>query len=275
MGSAENMQDLNITEAWIDIENITEKGKIFAKHWQVNSHQQHTPIILLHDSLGSVQLWRDFPEQLAQTTERDVIAYDRLGFGQSSAHPSTLALDFVSDEAQQCFAHVLQYFQIQNFIVMGHSVGGGMATCCATTYPTRCQALITLSAQSMVEERTLNGIRQAKVAFQQDGQIDRLKKYHGEKAQWVLNAWTETWLSEQFSTWRLDDFLQQVHCPLLCMHGEFDEYGSIEQPQRFVQQTKGSSQLQIIQGAYHMPHKEKPEQVLKLIQDFLIDQHII
>nr|WP_228256826.1 alpha/beta hydrolase [Acinetobacter sp. WCHAc060033] len=258
--------DMQTAESWID---LTAHLQLYVKSWTPEQLQHQIPIILLHDSLGSVALWRDFPEQLAQMTGRKVIAYDRLGFGQSSANPETLKVDFVSTEATTHFAKVLEHFNIQDFIVMGHSVGGGMASCCAAHYQDHCKALITMSAQAMVEELTLSGIREAKVMFQQAGQLDRLKKYHGEKAQWVLNAWTETWLSPEFKDWSLDSFLHQVHSPLLVIHGELDEYGSLAQPQRFMDHTQGKSQQEIILGAHHMPHNEQPELVLSLIQGFL------
>lgn len=263
-----------VSESWIDVPS-QQNIKLYVKTWTPQSLHNTTPIILLHDSLGSVQLWRDFPEQLAQITQRKVIAYDRLGFGQSSANPHTLTFHFVAEEATNSFTEILKQFDIQNFIVMGHSVGGGMATCCAAYYPERCKALITMSAQAMVEAKTISGICEAKVMFQQEGQLDRLKKYHGEKAQWVLDAWTETWLSDEFQTWQLDDYLKQVHCPLLTIHGELDEYGSVAQAQRFIDNTAGPSQINIISGAHHMPHKEQPEVVLEIIRDFLKAKNII
>ncbi len=182
---------------WLHL-NHDEKQQIFIQSWIPIGKHHHTPIIMFHDSLGCVDLWRDFPAQLAEVTQRQVIAYDRLGFGQSPAYPHVLAHDFVMTEAQQIFKQLLEQLNIQKFIVMGHSVGGGMAAVCAALYPEQCISLITIAAQSHVEALTLSGIREAKAMFEQAGQLDRLKKYHGEKAQWVLNSWTETWLSEAF-----------------------------------------------------------------------------
>lgn len=165
----------------------TPQGMLFAQSW--TPKQTHgAALVLLHDSLGCVALWRDFPLQLAQATGRTVIAYDRLGFGASAAHPSTLPTSFVADEAHQGFAAVLAHFGLHTFVALGHSVGGGMAVCCAATYPRQCQALITIAAQAFVEDRTLAGIRQAQAEFTQPGAMDRLAKYHGAKADWVLHA---------------------------------------------------------------------------------------
>lgn len=266
------MNTLHTQEAYIPFD---ENGRhIYLKQWTPPQLSSSVPIILLHDSLGSVALWRDFPEHLAMQMRRVVIAYDRLGFGQSSAHPSTLDHQFVATEAKTGFAQVLQHCQIDDFIVMRHSIGGGMAMCCAAQYPSRCQAVITIAAQSIVEDQTLAGISEAKQLFQHPQHFQRLQKYHGEKAQWVLDAWTETWLSTAFRNWNLQAYTTQVKSPLLVIHGEFDEYGSLLQPQTLIQTTGGPSQLEIIANTQHMPHKEQPALVLKHIQQFLQAQPI-
>ena len=116
------MNTLHSQAHWI----ATAQGKLFAQEW-APLQAQGAPIVLLHDSLGCVALWRDFPAQLAQATGHRVIAYDRLGFGRSDAHPGLLRLGFVEDEAQQGFTALRDYFGLGDFIVFGHSVGGGMA----------------------------------------------------------------------------------------------------------------------------------------------------
>ncbi len=244
--------------------------KIYVKTWRlIEGDKNLAPIILMHDSLGSVDLWRDFPEQLAAATGRSVYAYDRLGFGQSSAHLDHLKTDFVLTEAQQVFKAVIDHFNLNNFVIMGHSVGGGMSVVIAAAYPEQCVGLITIAAQYEVEELTLAGIREAKSGFAQSGQLERLARYHGDKAQWVLNAWTETWLSPIFHDWNLADQLSGVYCPALVIHGELDEYGTTAQPQQIFQGVSGQAELQILEGLHHMPHKEQPELVIALIADFV------
>lgn len=259
------MDKIQESSAFIEIGN----QEIHVKTWQpVDGGQNLAPIILMHDSLGSVDLWRDFPAQLAAATGRSVYAYDRLGFGQSSAHPDQLKTDFVLTEAQQAFKAVMDHFHLHRFVIMGHSVGGGMSVVIAAAYPERCAGLITIAAQYEVEELTLAGIREAKSGFAQPGQLERLARYHGDKAQWVLNAWTETWLSPVFRDWNLAAQLSGVHCPALVIHGELDEYGTTAQPQQIFQGVAGQAELQILEGLHHMPHKEQPELVTALIADF-------
>ncbi|HFL7938578.1 alpha/beta fold hydrolase [Pseudomonas putida] len=258
------MSDLHMREHWVD----TPQGKLFAQDW-TPLQAQGAPIVLLHDSLGCVALWRDFPAQLAQATGHRVIAYDRLGFGRSDAHPGSLRLGFVEREAQQGFAALRTYFGISDFIVFGHSVGGGMAVACAAAFASQCVGLITESAQAFVEARTLEGIRAADLQFAEPGQLQRLQRYHGNKAEWVLRAWVDNWLSEDFADWNLDAALAQVRCPLLSLHGDDDEFGSPAHPERLVALSGGAAAMQLLQGCGHVPHREQAEAVLKAVARFL------
>lgn len=124
-------------------------------------------------------------------------------------------MDFIADEARTYFPALRQQLGIQRFIAFGHSVGGGMAVNCASSYPEDCEALITIATQAFPEDRTLQGIIVAKEQFKDNKQIERLKKHHGEKARWVLDAWIETWLHPEFTTWSLETVLPKVICPVL------------------------------------------------------------
>ena len=243
---------------------VTPQGTLFAQVW-THDLAQGAPIVLLHDSLGCVALWRDFPAQLAQATGRTVVAYDRLGFGQSAPCPYTLPLSFVADEAQQGLAAVLQGLGLEDFVLLGHSVGGGMAVCAAAAYPGQCKALVTIAAQSFVEDRTTAGIRTAQQQFAQPGAMDKLAKYHGDKADWVLHAWTDSWLSEDFAQWRLEAVLPQVPCPTLVIHGERDEYGSAAHPQQIAHGVPGPATLALLPDCGHVPHREHTQRCLELI----------
>jgi pimeloyl-ACP methyl ester carboxylesterase len=258
----------SLTETRID----TPQGRIYVRRWQAPSAggaAAPAPIVLLHDSLGSVALWREFPQQLADATRRDVLAYDRLGFGQSDPCPGQLGPGFVAQEAETAFAAVHRGLGLEDFIVLGHSVGGGMATMVAARFGAQCRALVTESAQAFVEERTLQGIRAARDDFARPGQMDRLRKYHGDKAAWVLSAWVDTWLSEPFAGYRLDEALEQVRCPVLAIHGENDEFGSLVHPERIRDRASGPEEVEIVAGGGHVPHREQPERIAQRIARFL------
>jgi len=244
--------------------------RLFVRRWVPAEHVPHAhPIVLLHDSLGSVALWRDFPALVCAATARPVIAYDRLGFGQSSPSHGLPSHDFVAEEAQQGFAAVCAAFAIERCVVLGHSVGGGMALHCAAQAPGRVEAVVTISAQAFVEDRTREGIRAAKQLFADARQFERLSRYHGDRARWVLDAWTETWLAPGFAGWSLAAVLPEVRCPVLVLHGELDEYGSSAQPARIERETGGPVRVELLTGLGHMPHREQPEAIARRVAAFL------
>ena len=247
----------------------TPDGQLHVKRWQAQGGAAKAPLVLMHDSLGSVDLWREFPAQLAAATGREVIAYDRLGFGHSDPNPHRLQPSFVESEVEAGFTPLHQALGLGDFVMLGHSVGGGMAAMVAAAYGRQCQALITESAQSFVEDRTLQGIRAARDNFAQPGQLERLARYHGDKAAWVLSAWVDTWLSPPFAHYRLDAALRQVHCPVLAIHGELDEFGSLVHPENICTWAQGPCEAEIIAGGGHVPHRELPDRISSRIAGFL------
>lgn len=243
-------------------------GGLFVRKWSP-VQAQGSPIVLFHDSLGSVELWRGFPSALAARTGRVVFAYDRLGFGRSDPRDDTLGMGFIADEASTFFPALREQLGIGRFIAFGHSVGGGMAVHSAARCADDCAALITESAQTFVEERTLQGIRQATTLFADPAQVERLGKYHGAKARWVLDAWIDTWLSPGFADWSLDAVLPQVKCPVLAIHGADDEYGSPRHPERIGKLAHGPARVEVMPDTRHMPHREREAVVLDLVAEFL------
>jgi pimeloyl-ACP methyl ester carboxylesterase len=243
-------------------------GRIFVRRW-TPGHGKRVPIILLHDSLGSVDQWRDFPDALAAAAGSPVLAYDRLGFGRSTARVDRPSVDFISEEAAIFFPPMQRALGITRFSLFGHSVGGAMALVIAASQPAACEAVVTEAAQVFVEPRTLAGIRDAKAQFARPEQFQKIVRWHGERARWVLDAWTEVWLSHEFSRWSLDAVLGKVTCPVLAIHGDRDEYGSPEFPRRIASTVAGRSELAILTDCGHVPHREKKDEVLRLACGFL------
>lgn len=266
--SAVTPAEVNCEAIWIE----TPQGRLFARRWFAGDTDSTKPVIvLLHDSLGCVELWREFPQLLCQTTGLDVVAWDRLGFGQSDSYPGTLPLTFIEDEAERFFPLLRAALGIGRFIAFGHSVGGAMASACASRHGADCVALITESAQAFVEDRTLEGIRIAKAQFDAPGQLDRLRRYHADKAQWVLDAWTQTWLSPAFSDWTLESSVGPLHCPVLALHGDLDEYGSVLHPARIAALAGDAGTALILDGCHHVPHREDAARVLEKVCAYLRD----
>ncbi|GAB6049399.1 alpha/beta hydrolase [Hydrogenophilus islandicus] len=247
-----------------------EGGTLYVGQWLPESAQtggsaDGVPLLLLHDSLGSVGLWRDFPAQLAQALSRPVYAYDRLGFGRSSARAGRPPLSFIADETVEGILPVLDALSVERAIVVGHSVGGAMAVAAAAQAPQRVAGVVTIAAQAFVEERTLAGIRAAQAEFADPATFRRLERWHGEKARWVLNAWTETWLDPAFRDWSLVPFLAQLTAPLLAIHGDRDEYGSTAFPETIVTNASAPAEAVVLTDCGHLPHRERPDAVIAAI----------
>lgn len=247
----------------------TPKGNIFARSWKPKEALDKIPIVLFHDSLGCIQLWRDFPEALANATRKKVIAYDRLGFGRSDKREDKPTTGFIEAEATESFPLVKKSLGFNEFIAFGHSVGGAIAITCASHQQKSCIAVITESAQAFVEDKTIQGIKIAKKSFEDPSQFSKLEKYHDDKALWVLQAWTDVWLSKEFSEWSLKEILPRLKCPVLAIHGKNDEYGSQAFPEMIVHLSGGESKKLILSTCGHAPHKEQPNEVLSAVQEFL------
>jgi pimeloyl-ACP methyl ester carboxylesterase len=253
-------------DQWI----ATGQGRLFARTWTPPDLPRPAPpaFLLFHDSLGCVELWRDFPARLASATRRRVVAYDRLGFGRSDEYRGALPSSFIRDETAN-LPRLSEQLALEVIVPFGHSVGGAMAVATAARFAERCAAVVTLSAQAFVEDRTVSGLHDARAAFERPGQLARLERYHGRKARWVLESWLETWLAPAFAGWTLDDDLRQVRCPILALHGKDDEYGSPRHPERIARLARGPSGAVVIEGCGHRPHREAPDRVLEEVTRFL------
>ena len=144
-----------------------------------------------------------------------------------------------------------------------------MAVNCAAKFAADCDALITESAQVFPEDRTLQSISNAREQFKDDKELERLRKYHGAKAKWVVDAWTESWLHPEFASWSLAGILPQVTCPVLAIHGIHDEYGSTLHPEMIGQLCRGPSRVEILPDTYHVPHRERQDLIVSLASEFL------
>ena len=262
------------TTHWIDAPG----GRLFARCWRPQAPTEDPvrkpPIVLFHDSLGCVELWRGFPLRLADRAGRLVIAYDRLGFGGSDPRTAPPGPRFIQDEAERFFPALRAGLGFDRFVAFGHSVGGAMAAHCAARHPSACEALVTESAQFFVEDRTRSGILQAKEQFKTEASFERLRRLHGEKARWVLDAWADTWLSPEFADWTLEEALAQVACPTLVIHGSEDEYGSLLHPRQIADRVAGVAQLEILPGVRHVPHREREAWVAQRVAGFLLEPPI-
>lgn len=226
-------------------------------------------IVFLHDSLGSIELWRDFPRQLGEITNCSVWVYDRQGYGKSCAMVNPERDNgYVEFEADILNA-LLDHWKIDNAILFGHSDGGSIALITAAKYPEKITGIVTEGAHIFVEDVTVNGIREAIELYKNPDFKNKLQKYHGDKTDTMFRAWTETWTRDSFRSWNIENFLPQIQCPALIIQGENDEYGTLAQVDGIVSQTSGDAIACIIPGIGHTPHKENPEIVFEQTRGFI------
>jgi pimeloyl-ACP methyl ester carboxylesterase len=226
-------------------------------------------LVFLHDSLGCVQLWRDFPEKLAKATKCNVLVYDRLGYGRSEPMATDeRPRNYLEMEADVLNA-LLSTLKINEAILFGHSDGGSIALIAASKYPEKIKGIICEAAHIFVEEVTLKGIHEAIKLYKTTNLPDRLTRYHGDQVDTIFRAWTKTWMRNDYRDWNIEHFLPAIICPMLFIQGEVDEYGTLAQVERTVSQVNGKAKKFIIPNIGHTPHKEVPEIVLGASAEFI------
>ena len=227
-------------------------------------------LVFLHDSLGCIQLWRDFPDRLAETVHCNFLIYDRFGYGRSDQKAPLVerGIDYLEVEAKVLNELILQR-NVKDPIYFGHSDGGSIALIAGALNPDLPLAIITEGAHIFVEEITLAGIREVKQTYDTTDLKERLAKYHGEHTEDVFHSWIRTWLRPEFRDWNIEQFLASIQCPVLAIQGIDDEFGSIEQVNGIVNQVSGQSNAYLVPDAKHTPHKEAQESTLERASDFI------
>ncbi|SFN24186.1 Pimeloyl-ACP methyl ester carboxylesterase [Chryseobacterium oleae] len=244
-----------------------DQDKIYIEHH--HESKDKPVIVFLHDSLGCTELWRDFPAKLSEATGCNILMYDRLGYGKSGpmltherpVNYMELEADLLND--------LLVELNISNAILFGHSDGGTIALITAAKYPEKIHSVICEAGHIFVEEVTLKGVYDAWNAYKTTNLAERLQKYHGDKVEMLFKAWTETWTREDYRSWNIEYLLKDIHCPLLFIQGEDDEYGTLDQVKKTVSQVSGKAEQYIIPEVGHTPHKQVPELVLNKAADFI------
>lgn len=226
-------------------------------------------LVFLHDSLGCITAWRDFPERLSTALGCNGLVYDRRGYGASSPFgPGPRTPRYLEDEADE-LARVLDAFGIAKAVLFGHSDGGSIALVAATRQPERVHAVITEGAHVFVEDLTLAGIRDARETLRTTDLRERLQRHHGDRTDAVTSAWIETWLSPEFRDWSIERYLPSVRCPVLVLQGADDEFGTPAQVQAIADGVAGPSRAHLIAGVGHTPHRAAPDEVVRLTTVFV------
>ena len=225
-----------------------------------------TPIILLHEGLGSVGLWRDFPFALASITGREVIAWSRRGYGQSAPFDGPYGLGFMHFEAD-ISEKVLKRLDISRAHLLGHSDGASIALLHAVRHPARIASLIVEAPHVFVEPMTIESIVAFGQSVTRSDVLSRMAKYHRDPAA-VFAQWHDIWTSPRFPEWSIEAELEAVKKPVLVIQGEDDEYGSFAQLDKIAEQIPQTKQLRL-SSCGHSPHRDRRADVLDAVRTFL------
>jgi pimeloyl-ACP methyl ester carboxylesterase len=227
-------------------------------------------IVFLHEALGSIGQWRNFPEMLCKELELDGFVYERQGHGSSSPFSEARTALYLHDYAWQELPEIIEtVFPIEKkLILVGHSDGGTIALLYAARYPKRVIATITMAAHVINEPETINGIYPAIEAFKA-GKLDGLKKYHGEKTLDLFNAWSQTWLSEDFKTWDICQDIRALESPVLSIQGANDQYGTLKQLDLIENNISTHVKTHLLPNCGHHPQLDQERRVLETICEWL------
>lgn len=227
-------------------------------------------LIFLHEGLGCIAMWRDFPRRVAEATGCRVLTYSRAGYGRSAPCALPRPLSFMHDEAFDVLPQILDKAEIQQAVLVGHSDGASIALINAGgSADDRIRGLILMAPHVFVEELTLTSIRQAKAAFETTGLRERLARYHGDNVDCAFWGWNQAWLDEDFLDWNLEEYLPKIEIPVLLLQGENDNYGTIRQLEKITAQLPKPAEMFLLSDCGHSPFRDRPVETLQAIADFL------
>jgi pimeloyl-ACP methyl ester carboxylesterase len=229
------------------------------------------PIALLHEGLGSVALWRNFPEALGRATGRPIMAYSRFGHGASAAPRAPHTISFMHEEARLLPA-ILDATGIGRAILFGHSDGGSIALIAAAEHPERVRALILEAPHVFVEEISLASIKSTTHRYRTGDLRDRLSRYH-DQVDTAFFGWSDMWLNPAFRDWNIEEYLPRVSCPALLIQGRQDQYGTLRQIDAIERQVCGPVERLVLDECGHAPHRDQPAAVLDAVTRFLNPPH--
>ncbi|WP_456841399.1 alpha/beta fold hydrolase [Bradyrhizobium sp. USDA 4486] len=236
--------------------------------WLAPSSADAPIIVMLHEGLGSVGLWGDFPEKLQQVTSAGIFVYSRAGYGQSSPVTLPRPLDYMQREALDVLPKLLDAIGFKRGLLLGHSDGASIATIYAGAHQDhRLNGLVLIAPHFVVEDISVKSIAAIKTTFETTDLKTKLARWHND----VDNAfygWNGAWLDPTFRDWDISDHLAYIRVPILVVQGADDQYGTLRQVQIAQQECYCPVDVTIIPGAGHSPHREALVPTLDAIEQF-------
>ena len=228
-----------------------------------------TTLVFLHEGLGCIEMWRDFPQRLCDATMCAGLVYDRTGYGRSSPWPGDPGVRYMEIEADDVLPRLLAAADIGDCVLVGHSDGGTVALNYAASDPEPLRALVTLAAHAVNEPICVQSIVTAREAFASGDLRQRLVKYHGDNVDRAFYLWSNAWTAPGFEPMDADGRLPGVVVPVQAIQGEDDEYGSELQLGTIAGKVGGYCETRLVPGCGHSPHLQQPAYVLSEIARFV------
>ena len=226
-------------------------------------------IVMLHEGLGSVGLWGDFPDKIAAATGTGVFVYSRAGYGKSSPGKLPRSTRFMHEEACDVLPRVLGAIGFQRGLLLGHSDGGSIAAIYAgSVQDHRVRGLILIAPHFFTEDMGLAEIVRAREAFTNGSFREKLSRWHAD-VDCAFRSWSEPWLDPQFRKWDITESLGYIRVPILIVQGEQDQYGTLKQLEAAQEACYCPIETAVLPGVRHVPQREAPELTLKIVVDFI------
>ena len=227
-------------------------------------------LVFLHEGLGSLGQWRDFPQALADATGCAAFAYSRRGYGRSAPIALPRPLSFMEDEARRTLPALLAAAGIEDAILVGHSDGASIALLYASDGHPRLKALVLEAPHVFVEELSLASIARARESYRKGDLRARLLRHHGENVDGAFCGWADAWLDPAFRGWNIEAALPRVRVPTLVIQGEDDEYGSLAQVESIERRLAGPVERLILPHCAHAPHRDQRAATLAAMTAFIV-----
>ncbi|MBS1191836.1 MAG: Alpha/beta hydrolase fold protein [Rhodocyclaceae bacterium] len=224
-------------------------------------------LVLLHEGLGCVALWRDFPERLAARTGCRTVVFSRAGYGGSEPYGEVRTSRYLHVEALEALPAFLAALDIERPFLIGHSDGASIALIYAGAFPDRPLGVVAMAPHEFVEEETLAGIRAARETWATTDMGQKLGRYHRDSER-VFHDWNDTWLSPAFRGWNIESYLPAIRCPVLALQGHEDKYATMRQIDAIAEQVPAAELLKL-RACGHSPHRDQPGAVVSALAAFI------
>lgn len=237
--------------------------------WYGKENKNKPTLIFLHEGLGCIRMWKDFPKILSGYTGCPALVFSRLGYGSSDPCPLPWKINFMHKQALQILPDIIRKAGIHTYILIGHSDGGSIGIIFSGSPVAKgLKGLITQAAHVFCEQKTVESIQQAKIQYDHHDLKQRLEKYHGTNTDNAFRGWNDVWLNPGFIHWNIEKYLSRIHIPMLAIQGKEDQYGTIKQIKSIQHHVKHVKSC-LVDNCGHSPHLEQQKIVLDIMNQFI------